>query len=138
MSAPRSWVPPVHSDHLLITGAVVVGARDGGWPVTSPRTGDGGAAVATPLSEPVTPIPQATRSTTQVNSRAKNAAIECCNIVEEGAAGKLELSRFEAKALADAKAALEALTDNSDQFVSDCMDKYKKEVKVFLPENYGL
>ena len=44
--------------------------------------------------------------------RAKNAAVECCNIVEEGAAGKLELSRFEAKALADAKAALEALPDD--------------------------
>ena len=70
--------------------------------------------------------------------RAKNAAVECINIVEEGARGKLELSRFEAKALADAKEAFEGMTDDKDKFMSDCLDKYKKEVKVFLPENYGL
>ncbi|AKB31877.1 Methanol:corrinoid methyltransferase [Methanosarcina siciliae HI350] len=70
--------------------------------------------------------------------RAKNAALESIAIVEEGANGKLELSRFEAKALADAKAAFEGLTDDKDKFMSDCLDKYKKEVKVFLPENYGL
>ncbi|RXA15722.1 methanol--corrinoid methyltransferase [Methanosarcina sp. MSH10X1] len=70
--------------------------------------------------------------------RAKNAAIECINIVEEGAKKKLELSRFEAKALADAKAAFEGLTDDKDQFMSDCLTKYKQEVKVFKPENYGL
>ena len=70
--------------------------------------------------------------------RAKNAAVECINIVEEGARGKLELSRFEAKALADAKEAFEGMTDDQDKFMSDCLDKYKKEVKVFLPENYGL
>ncbi|HIH74507.1 MAG TPA: methanol--corrinoid methyltransferase, partial [Methanosarcina sp.] len=70
--------------------------------------------------------------------RAKNAALESINIVEEGARGKLELSRFETKALADAKAAFEALTDDADKFMSDNLDKYKKEVKVFLPENYGL
>ncbi|AKB24609.1 Methanol:corrinoid methyltransferase [Methanosarcina sp. MTP4] len=70
--------------------------------------------------------------------RAKNAAMECINIVEEGARGKLELSRFEAKALADAKEAFEGMTDDKDKFMSDCLDKYKKEVKVFLPENYDL
>ncbi|AKB36188.1 Methanol:corrinoid methyltransferase [Methanosarcina siciliae C2J] len=70
--------------------------------------------------------------------RAKNAALESIAIVEEGANGKLELSRFEAKALADAKASFEGLTDDKDKFMSDCLDKYKKEVKVFLPENYGL
>ncbi|PAV10584.1 methanol-5-hydroxybenzimidazolylcobamide methyltransferase [Methanosarcina spelaei] len=70
--------------------------------------------------------------------RAKNAAIECINIVEEGAKKKLELSRFEAKALSDAKAAFEGLTDDKDQFMSDCLTKYKQEVKVFKPENYGL
>jgi methanol--5-hydroxybenzimidazolylcobamide Co-methyltransferase len=70
--------------------------------------------------------------------RAKNAAIECINIVEEGANGKLELSRFEAKALADAKVAFEALTDDKDKFMSDCLTKYKEEIKVFKPENYGL
>jgi len=70
--------------------------------------------------------------------RAKNAALESIAIVEEGAKGKLALSRFEAKALADAKAAFEGLTDDKDKFMSDCLDKYKKEVKVFLPENYGL
>ena len=70
--------------------------------------------------------------------RAKNAALESIKIIEEGAKGKLELSRFEANALKDAKAAFEALTDNKDQFVSDCLTKYKSEVAVFLPENYGL
>ena len=70
--------------------------------------------------------------------RAKNAAIECINIIEEGAKKKLELSRFEAKALSDAKDAFESLTDDKDQFMSDCLTKYKQEVKVFKPENYGL
>ncbi|AKB77831.1 Methanol:corrinoid methyltransferase [Methanosarcina horonobensis HB-1 = JCM 15518] len=70
--------------------------------------------------------------------RAKNAALESIKIVEEGAKGKLELSRFETKALADAKAAFEGLTDDKDKFMSDCLDKYKKEVKVFRPGNYGL
>jgi methanol--5-hydroxybenzimidazolylcobamide Co-methyltransferase len=70
--------------------------------------------------------------------RAKNAALECIKIVEEGAKSKLALSRFEATALANAKAAFEALTDDKEKFMSDCLDKYKKEVKVFLPENYGL
>jgi len=69
--------------------------------------------------------------------RAKNAAIACCDIVSEGAAGKLELSRFETKALADAKASLDSLTDDMDKFMDDCLTKYKSEVKVFLPENYG-
>jgi methanol--5-hydroxybenzimidazolylcobamide Co-methyltransferase len=70
--------------------------------------------------------------------RAKNAALKSVEIMEEGAAGKLELTRFETGALADAKAALEALTDDSDTFMSDCMTKYKEEVKVFLPKNYEL
>jgi len=70
--------------------------------------------------------------------RAKNAAMECIKIVEEGAKGKLELSRFEAKALSDAKTAFESLTDNKDKFMSDCLTKYKDEVSVFRPENYGL
>src|SRR5512145_3021544 len=70
--------------------------------------------------------------------RAKNAAMESIKIVEEGAKGKLVLSRFEATALANAKAAFEALTDDKDKFMSDCLTKYKSEVKVFLPENYSL
>ncbi len=43
--------------------------------------------------------------------RAKNAALESIKIVEEGAKGKLELSRFEANALKDVKAAFGTLTD---------------------------
>ncbi|WP_135612265.1 methanol--corrinoid protein co-methyltransferase MtaB [Methanococcoides sp. AM1] len=70
--------------------------------------------------------------------RAKNAALKSVEIMEEGMAGKLELTRFEKGALADAKDALSALTDDQDTFMSDCMAKYKEEVKVFLPENYGL
>jgi methanol--5-hydroxybenzimidazolylcobamide Co-methyltransferase len=70
--------------------------------------------------------------------RSRNAAVECINIIEEGAKGKLELSRFETKALSDARTAFEALTDDKEKFMSDCLDKYKQEVSVFLPENYGL
>jgi methanol--5-hydroxybenzimidazolylcobamide Co-methyltransferase len=71
--------------------------------------------------------------------RAKNAAIECCNIVEEGInSGKLRLTRFETNALAKVKADLEALTDDADQFMSDNLTKFKQEVPVFKPENYGL
>ena len=79
-----------------------------------------------------------TKDGNNIYLRAKNAALETIKIVEEGAKGKLSLSRFEAKALADSKAAFEALTDDKDKFMSDCLDKYKKEVKVFLPENYDL
>ena len=77
------------------------------------------------------------RTENNIYLRAKNAAVECCNIVSEGAAGKLSLSRFETKALADAKAALDVLPDDMDKFMDDCLAKYKNEVKVFLPENYG-
>jgi methanol--5-hydroxybenzimidazolylcobamide Co-methyltransferase len=70
--------------------------------------------------------------------RAKNAALECIAIVEEGAKGKLQLSRFETKALSDARAAFEALTDDKEKFMSDSLNKYKQEVSVSRPENYGL
>ena len=53
-------------------------------------------------------------------------------------AGKLRLSRFETNALAKAKADLDALTDDADKFMSDNLTKFKNEVKVFIPENYGL
>ena len=79
-----------------------------------------------------------TRNGDDIYLRAKNAAIECINIIEEGAKKNLELSRFESKALSDAKAALESLTDDKEQFMSDCLTKYKQEIKVFKPENYGL
>ena len=71
--------------------------------------------------------------------RAKNAAIECCNIIEEGVnSGKLKLTRFETNALAKVKADLEALTDDADKFMSDNLTKFKQEIAVFRPENYGL
>ncbi|AKB17401.1 MULTISPECIES: methanol--corrinoid protein co-methyltransferase MtaB [unclassified Methanosarcina] len=71
--------------------------------------------------------------------RAKNAAIESCNIVEEGInSGKLRLTRFETNALAKVKADLVALTDDADKFMSESLTKYKQEVGVFRLENYGL
>ncbi len=71
--------------------------------------------------------------------RSKNAAIECCNLIEEGVgSGKLKLTRFETNALAKVKADLEALTDDADKFMSDNLTKFKQEVAVFKPENYGL
>jgi methanol--5-hydroxybenzimidazolylcobamide Co-methyltransferase len=71
--------------------------------------------------------------------RAKAAAIECCNIIEAGVnTGKLRLTRFETNALAKVKADLVALTDDADKFMSDNLTKFKQEVAVFKPENYGL
>ncbi|WP_321417817.1 methanol--corrinoid protein co-methyltransferase MtaB [uncultured Methanomethylovorans sp.] len=68
--------------------------------------------------------------------RAKNAALECCNLLTS--AEGLEMTRFEINALQKAKGELEALTSDADQFMNDCMSKYKAEIKVFKPENYGL
>jgi methanol--5-hydroxybenzimidazolylcobamide Co-methyltransferase len=48
------------------------------------------------------------------------------------------MTRFELGALKDATDALGALTDDSDQFVSDCLETYKREVKVFRTSNYDL
>jgi len=71
--------------------------------------------------------------------RTKNAAVECCNIINEGvASGKLKLTRFEINALAKVKEDLDALPDDSDKFMSDCLTRFKEEVAVFRPENYGL
>ncbi|WP_311135546.1 methyltransferase MtaB domain-containing protein, partial [Methanosarcina sp. 2.H.T.1A.15] len=59
--------------------------------------------------------------------------------VEEGInSGKLRLTRFETNALAKVKADLVALTDDADKFMSESLTKYKQEVAVFRPENYGL
>lgn len=69
--------------------------------------------------------------------RAKNAAVECVNLLTN-ADPKLQMTRFEKNALKDAKEALDGLTDDTDQFVSDCLETYKAEVKVFRPENYDL
>jgi methanol--5-hydroxybenzimidazolylcobamide Co-methyltransferase len=69
--------------------------------------------------------------------RAKNAAVECVNLLEN-ADSKLQMTRFEKNALADASKALAGLTDDSDKFLSDSLEQYKQEVKVFRPENYGL
>ncbi|WP_462272668.1 methanol--corrinoid protein co-methyltransferase MtaB [Methanohalophilus sp.] len=69
--------------------------------------------------------------------RAKNAAVECVNLLEN-ADPKLQMTRFEKNALADASEALAGLTDDSDKFLSDSLEQYKDEVKVFRPENYGL
>jgi len=68
--------------------------------------------------------------------RAKNAAIECCNLLKD--AKGLEMTKFETNALNKAAAELAALTNDSEKFMSDCMEKYKAEVKVFKPENYAL
>jgi methanol--5-hydroxybenzimidazolylcobamide Co-methyltransferase len=65
--------------------------------------------------------------------RAKNAAITCCDILN--GAEKLTMSKFELGALADAKAALDAMTDEEDTFMSESMEKYKAEVPVFRPED---
>lgn len=70
--------------------------------------------------------------------RSKNAVVEAIRLLEESKKeGKLVMSRFEQNALADAKAAVNALTNESDTFMSDCLAKYKAEVPTFRPEaNY--
>ena len=50
---------------------------------------------------------------------------------------KFTLSRF-ATALANVKSTFEDLIDDMEKFMSDYLDKFKKEVKVFLPKNYSL
>jgi methanol--5-hydroxybenzimidazolylcobamide Co-methyltransferase len=69
--------------------------------------------------------------------RAKNAAVECVNLLTN-ADPKLQMTRFELGALKDAKEALDGLTDDTDQFISDCLETYKREVKVFRTSNYDL
>jgi methanol--5-hydroxybenzimidazolylcobamide Co-methyltransferase len=69
--------------------------------------------------------------------RAKNAAVACVDMLNN-ADPKLQMTRFELGALKDATDALGALTDDSDQFVSDCLETYKRDVKVFRTSNYDL
>ncbi|WP_440952158.1 methanol--corrinoid protein co-methyltransferase MtaB [Methanococcoides sp. FTZ1] len=69
--------------------------------------------------------------------RAKNAAIEACDIVERGSRGQLELSRFEKASLTKANKALCSMTDEKDVFIEEQMDKFKAEMPEFRPENYG-
>ncbi|WP_292468388.1 methanol--corrinoid protein co-methyltransferase MtaB [Methanolobus sp.] len=69
--------------------------------------------------------------------RAKNAAISSVDILNAADSKKLVMSKFEINALKDAKASLDAMTDESETFMSDCMEKYKAEVAVFRPDaNY--
>ncbi|OPY22056.1 MAG: Methanol--corrinoid protein co-methyltransferase [Methanomethylovorans sp. PtaU1.Bin093] len=70
--------------------------------------------------------------------RSKAAAVETVKILNAAKAeGKLQMSRFEINALADAEKAINALTDEKDKFMSDMLALYKSEVKVFKPEaNY--
>lgn len=68
--------------------------------------------------------------------RSKNAALECCNQLTK--ATGLEMTKFEINALNKAKSELEALTTESEQFLNDTVSRFKNELKVFKPENYGL
>ena len=79
-----------------------------------------------------------TKNGNDIYLRSKNAAVETVNILNAAKAeGKLQMSRFEINALADAEKAINALTDESDKFMSDMLALYKSEVKVFKPEaNY--
>jgi methanol--5-hydroxybenzimidazolylcobamide Co-methyltransferase len=68
--------------------------------------------------------------------RAKNAAVACCDTLNN--AEGLEMTKFELGALEKATAELNAITSESETFLSECMDRFKKEVPVFKPENYAL
>lgn len=74
---------------------------------------------------------------TDIYLRAKNAAIEACDIVERGSKGQLELSKFEKVSLANATKILQSLTDEKDVFIEAQMDKFKAQLTEFRPENYG-
>ncbi|WP_135612260.1 methanol--corrinoid protein co-methyltransferase MtaB [Methanococcoides sp. AM1] len=69
--------------------------------------------------------------------RARNAAIEACDIIEKGSKGQLELSKFEKVSLAKVSKVLNSLTDEKDVFIEAQMDKFKSEMPEFRPENYG-
>ncbi|KXS42389.1 MAG: methanol:corrinoid methyltransferase [Methanolobus sp. T82-4] len=68
--------------------------------------------------------------------RAKNAAVECCNLLNDSEG--LDMTKFEIAALEKATSELNALTSESDTFMSDNLEKFKAEVPVFKPENYAL
>ncbi|WMW24998.1 methanol--corrinoid protein co-methyltransferase MtaB [Methanolobus sediminis] len=68
--------------------------------------------------------------------RAKNAAIACCDTLNNSEG--LEMTKFELGALAKATAELDAITSESETFMSECMERFKAEVPVFKPENYAL
>ncbi|MDK2947410.1 MAG: methanol---5-hydroxybenzimidazolylcobamide Co-methyltransferase [Methanolobus sp.] len=68
--------------------------------------------------------------------RAKNAAVACCDLLNN--AEGLEMTKFELGALAKATSELDAITSESETFMSECMERFKAEVPVFKPENYAL
>ncbi|AEH61787.1 methanol-5-hydroxybenzimidazolylcobamide co-methyltransferase, isozyme 1 [Methanosalsum zhilinae DSM 4017] len=70
--------------------------------------------------------------------RAKNAALKCCRLLTQAPENKLKMSRFECSALHKARMELESFTDDGDQFMLECLDKYVAEVKSFIPANYQL
>ncbi len=67
--------------------------------------------------------------------RSKNAALACVDILNAADSKKLVMSKFEKNALANAKAALDSMTDEADNFMSDSLEKYKAEVAVFRPDD---
>ncbi len=69
--------------------------------------------------------------------RSKNAALEACSILMEGASGQLELSRFEKTMLNKSKKILLALEDDKDSFIDANLTKYKEHLNSFDPANYG-
>ncbi len=71
--------------------------------------------------------------------RAKAAAIECCNILNEGIkSNMLKLTKFETNALSKVESDLKSLPSESSKFIDECMDKYTKEIPTFKPENYSV
>ncbi|WP_406657427.1 methanol--corrinoid protein co-methyltransferase MtaB [Methanolobus sp. ZRKC2] len=68
--------------------------------------------------------------------RAKNAAVECCKLLNNSEG--LDMTKFELGALEKATVELDSLTSESETFMNECMEKYKAEVSVFKPENYAL
>ena len=69
-------------------------------------------------------------------ARARAAAIKAGELMQQDS--KLLMSSFEREALDSSMRTLESLPDKEDDFISECVEIYKKQIKGFEPKNYGL
>ncbi|MDK2891811.1 methanol--corrinoid protein co-methyltransferase MtaB [Methanohalophilus sp.] len=70
--------------------------------------------------------------------RTMDAALVCCDLIEDASKGLLHLSKFEKATLKKTKADLHSLSMETDLFIDKCLSTYSKEVSSFNPSNYDL
>ncbi|GAW91061.1 methyltransferase MtaB domain-containing protein [Calderihabitans maritimus] len=73
---------------------------------------------------------------TSYYSRAKAAALKAGELMMNDS--QLKMSKFERESLQNALRILDGLPDKEEDFISECIDIYKKLVPGFNPANYGL